>query len=243
MGSFKKIILAGVIVFVGLALLKNALVQAVTAWAISKATHVPVSVGSAHLGIFSSSLRFRKIVVQSPQGFPERAMLDVPEVSVDFAWDSLFKKEFHFEKIRLHVKQITVVKDRAGRLNVDALKPTEQEQKGGFPEAAPLRIDRLYLTVEKVVFKDYGGGGEPKIQEFHIGIHDREYAHIDNLSVVASLVMFEALTRTTLSRLVGLDLYVFKDMASGALDGSVGLVKEGAKGLRNSAQNFLDFFR
>ena len=213
---------------------------------ISKAAHVPVHIGSTHVGLLSSSINLKNIRVYNPKGFPERRMLDAPQLFIHFDLPAFFKSKVHFKQVRINLKELIVIKNRDGRLNVDALKPTELErnkkEKAKPGKAPEFQIDELHLTIGRVVYKDYSAGSPPQVQTFEIGIQDRVFTNINDPTAVVSLVMFEAMTRTTLSRLLNLDLGVFKDGASGVLSKSLGMVGDGTDSIQDTAKNILKLF-
>jgi len=213
---------------------------------ISKAAHVPVHIGSTHVGLLSSSINLKNIRVYNPKGFPERRMLDAPQLFIHFDLPAFFKSKVHFKQVRINLKELIVIKNRDGRLNVDAAKPTETErnkkEKAKPGKAPEFQIDELHLTIGRVVYKDYSAGPPPQVQTFEIGIQDRVFTNINDPTAVVSLVMFEALTRTTLSRLVNLDISVFKEGASDVLSKSLGLVGDGTGTIQDTAKNILKLF-
>ncbi|MGH7198456.1 MAG: AsmA family protein [Candidatus Omnitrophota bacterium] len=234
-----KILIIVIAAFIAFSFVKNTFFQTAIGAALSKAAHVPVSIGSTSVRFLTSSIHLKNIKFRNPKGFPGSLMVDIQEVFIDFDPGALFKGQAHFEEVKLNLKEVIVVKNREGLLNVEAVKPTEAEKQKpkrqkGKGEPAKLRIDRLYLTVGRVVYKDYSAGGEPAIQTFDVNIENREYRNIEDPSVVVSLIMFEALTRTTLSRLANLDVGTFKQGFSGGLDTvatSAGSLEEKVKGV------------
>ena len=254
MKKITKILAGFVIALVLLGVFKNGIVQTVLSASISKFAHVPVGIGSTDVRFLSSFIDLRNIKVYNPSGFPERMMLDVPQILIDFDPAPLWKGRAHFEEVRLNVKELVVIKNRDGKLNLDAVKPTqresqqqkekrqEQAQPGGG-KAPKIQIDKLYLSIGKVIYKDYSAGPNPKIQEFDINIQNRLYSNIDNPGAVVSLIMFEALTRSGLSRLAGMDLGVFQDTANGAFSKGMGLVGEGADKIESASKGILSLFK
>jgi len=232
-----KVLALVVAAFVVFSVVKNGLFQMVIGTAISKAARVPVQIGSTSVRLLTSSINLRNIRFQNPRGFRERVMMDIRQIYIDFDPGAIFKGQAHFEQVKLDLKEIIVIKNREGALNVDAMKPSKDQaqkperQKG---KDVKLKIDQLYLTVGRVVYKDYSAGGEPAIQTFDIGIENREYRNIEDPAVVVNLIMFEALSRTTLNRLADLDLGSFKKGFSGGLDNVVtgaGSLEEKVKGI------------
>ncbi|HTL69692.1 MAG TPA: AsmA family protein [Candidatus Eisenbacteria bacterium] len=249
-----KLIGAILLVFVVLTVLKNGIIQTAITASVSRAAHVPVRISNTDFSLLKSSIRLKGLKVMNPSGYADKLMIDAPLILIDMDPQALFRGQAHFEEVRLDLREVCVVKNKDGKLNIDAAKPTQQEKEKQKQAAAPaeprkpgakgpkLKIDKLYLSIGKVTYKDYSAGGAPAVQEFPIDIKDRVYTNIDNPSAIVSLIMFEALTRTTLSRLAGLDVGVFKDGALGAISGGLGLVSDGAEGLEKKAKGLLKLF-
>ena len=70
--------------FLAFGLVKSTAVGLMLEGGISKAAHVPVHIGSTDLGVLSSSINLKSIRVYNPKGFPERMMLDAPQL---FPWN------------------------------------------------------------------------------------------------------------------------------------------------------------
>jgi hypothetical protein len=70
---------------------------------------------------------------------------------------------------------------------------------------------------------------------------NQTYRNIEDPTALISLVMFEALTRTSLSRLAGVDMGFFKEGAASALDQGLGLVSSETATVKETAKNLLNF--
>ena len=239
-----KIVVIILAVFLVLHIVKNTTVKVLAQSAMTGVMHVPVNIGSLNLSLLASKIDIKNMRIQNPSGYKERVMVDLRQIKVDFNPWRLPKGEVHFEEVRIDLKEIVVVKNKDGKLNVDALKSSKKEATKGSPKkpssskkAPKMRIDEFYLTVGKVVYKDYSQGGAPKEEVFEIGIKDRKYTNIQDPSMMVSLVMFEALTRHSLSKIAALDMGYFKDGASNALSEGLGIVGDGAKGFEEVAKS------
>ncbi len=247
MNKMIKMVVWTVVLVLVLSVAKNAIAQAVLSSAVSTAAHVPARIGGVNLSFISASIRIKNFQLSNPSGFPEKIMVDVPQIFIDFDPAALFRGRAHFEEVRLDLKQLTVIKNKDGKLNVEAVKPSDKDKKQSHEKAnaasggkAPkLHIDKLVLSIGQVVYKDYSVGGEPQVQSFDINIKDREYANIDDPAQVVNLVMFEALTRTSLSRLVSLDLDSFKEGGIQALSKGLGAVTDGTDAVSTTAKQLL----
>lgn len=251
MNKAVKTIVLVVVVLVVLSVAKNTIAQSVLSGTLSKVAHVPVQIGSMNVGLLSSKIDIKRLKVYNPSGFPDRLMIDVPQIFIHFDPPALFKGQAHFKEVKLDLQEMTVVRNKDGKLNVDSVKPTEKEKSEAKEKAAPepgksapkLMIDKLSLSIGRVVYKDYSAGGEPAVQTFDINIKDREYTNIDNPATVVSLLMFEALTRTTLSSLANLDVSAFKDGGIQALSKGLGVVGDGTEAVQNKAKELLNLFK
>ncbi len=225
---------------------KNVIVKSMLDRGLSKAAHVPVSIGSARVEFRNAKIELRDLRIQNPRSFPERMMLHAPEIAIDFDPKAFWAGKTHFEEVRLNLEELIVIRNREGLLNVDALRPKESaknDSKRSSESPSPkFLIDKLILTVGKVVYKDYSLGGDPVVQEFNIGIQNREYQNIDNPQSLVSLIVFETLTRTTLSSLVNLDLSAFRNDASGILSQGLNLLGSNTDKVQKVAENLLSIF-
>ena len=227
---------------------KNTVAQAILSNALSKVAHVPVQIGSTKVYFLPASIEIKKLRVYNPAGFPDKWMLDMPRIFIDFDPGALFKGQAHFKEVKLDLRNLQVIRDKNGRLNVDAVKPTKTETSKAQSEAKAssqgkvpkLLIDKLSLSVGQVIYKDYSHGDKPAIQIFDINIQNREYRGIQDPTALVSVIMFDALTRTTLSRLV--DLQAFKEGGLSVLSESLGLVGNGTKVLQSTAKKLINLF-
>ena len=247
----KKVIIVVAALLV-LSVMKNGIVQAMIEKAVSTAAHVPVHIGRTQAKILSTSIRLSSLRVFNPKGFPEKVMLDAPLISVDYELAPIFKGQVYFKEVTIDLKELIVVKNRDGKLNIDAVKPSSKEnaerkekQKESREKKRPmkLQIDRLRLSIGRVVYRDYSGGGSsPAEQVFEINMKDRVFTNINDPAVVVNIVMFEALTRTTLSRILSLDTNIFKEGTMNALSKSFDLVDDGSQTIEKTAKNLFNLF-
>lgn len=237
-----KIVLIALAILLVLNLFKNGAADALMETALSKAAQVPVRISGTSVSFLKASIRLAGVTVLNPRGFHERNMLSIGKVLVDFDPPALWRGQAHFEEVRFELKELVVIKNKEGKLNVDAMKPKGEEKRPApskEPSKAPkLRIDRLFLTVDKVVYKDYSLGATPKVEVFDVGIRDREYRNIEDPKALVNLIMFEALTKTTLGRLANLDMRVFEQ----GFDGGVEIIEGNTDKIERAARGFFNLF-
>ncbi len=239
-----------IVVFFTFLVGKNLLAKSLLAGGLSQAAHVPVSIGSTRVELKNAKISLKDLRVKNPRGFHEDLMLDAPEIAIDFDLKAFWQGKTHFQEVRLDLSELVVIRNRDGQLNVDALRPKDTSRKESGQQASSAKtatpkflIDKLILTVGKVTYKDYSVGPEPAIQEFNVGIRGREYSHIDNPQSLVSLIMFEALTRTTLVNLANLDLSAFQNDASGILSSGLNFLGSNKDKVQKVAQELLSIFK
>jgi uncharacterized protein involved in outer membrane biogenesis len=238
-----KIVLIALAVLLVLSLVKNGAADALMETALSKAARVPVRISGTNVSFLKASIRLAGVKFLNPRGFHERNMLTIGKVFVDFDPSALWKGRAHFEEVRFELKELVVIKNKEGKLNVDAMKPVKKEDKQPSKakpsgEAPKLHIDSLFLTIDKVIYKDYSAGGEPKVEVFDINIRAREYRNINDPQALVSLIMFEALTKTTLGRLANLDTKLFREGFGSGVD----IMESGTEKVERAARGFFSLF-
>lgn len=208
----KKLILISAIllaVVVLLSLAKNIIVDvSLSNWARSM-TGADLRVDSMDIGIIKTRVDIKGLKLFNPPGFPGKLLADMPEVYVDYDLAAFFRRKIHFEEIRLNLKELNVIRNEEGKVNVDSLNLVqgikgrhESTKKDEMPE---LKIDLLKLKIGKVVFKNYSRGLTPIIVEYEVNI-DEQFENINDPYQFASILVAKSLTKTPLEQLAEFDL-------------------------------------
>lgn len=193
---------------------RNFIVKFGAEQAVKKLTGLPLKMEGLSIGLKNTNVDIDDLKLYNPPDFPEKLMANVPDIYVDYNLPDLIKGNIHLNEIRFHLNEFIVVKNKAGQTNLDSLKALQQPKKEGAPKkkeepAAPkktdVKIDNLSLRIDRVVYKDYSVGNEPKIQTFDINLNEN-YTNIQNLNAVVSLIVFKALFKTPIASLSGFDL-------------------------------------
>lgn len=199
-----------IVFFFALSLAKNGIAQMALAGGVRAITGLKLNIQGMDVGLLQTSIRIRGLEILNPHGFSDRVMADLPEVYVNYDLRSFLKGRVHLEEVRLHLKELTVVKNEKGELNLHSLKTVREKKEAEDvsaekEKASQIQIDRLQLQVGKVIYKDYSGSGSPRINEFQVNIHE-QYENISNPYVLATLIVHRALLKTTVARLANFDM-------------------------------------
>ena len=210
----KKIIIIVTIVLVILLVLsfaKNIIAKTSVSAGVRAMTGLKLSMKSMNIGVFRTLIGIKELKLHNPPGFPDKLMVSMPEIYVDYDLGAFLKKKVHLEEMRLNLKEFTVVKNEKGELNLDLLKVVQAQKEGKKPQeqekgkAPEMQIDSLELKIGKVIYKDYSRGRVPSVREFKINLNER-YENISNPYTLVSLIVVKALMNTTIARLADIDL-------------------------------------
>ncbi|MFA5156862.1 MAG: hypothetical protein WC532_05670 [Candidatus Omnitrophota bacterium] len=158
-----------------------------------------VRIGGMSMGIFRHRIVIKDLRVYNPQDFPEGILLNIPRISVDYDLGALLQKKIYIKRLELNLKELVVIKNKKGAMNVDALKVAEKEDKPAKEQPAPqFKIDYLLLSIGQVVYKDFSTADKPKIEAFDINVKEQVYKNITNPQQLATLAITEAMRRTTI---------------------------------------------
>jgi len=230
-----------VVVFV---VYKNTIIRKGVEYGVRAVTGLALDIDKFKIGFIASDLHIQGLKLYNPQGFPDKVMLDIPEVYVDYDLISFLQKKIYIREARLYLKEFLVIKSADGTMNLDALRALQPKQapstvgetgkdtKAPEQEMPPLKIDVLKLKVDQVVYKEYATRGDPRIRQFRIFI-DEEYRDIDDARGLVKTIVLKALGKTALLSLTNLDF----GGVSQSLDGTVQAAGDITKGTVNVAED------
>jgi hypothetical protein len=197
-GNMKKVLIIALAIVVALFILsvvKDLVIKSAVSIIATQVTGAKVDIGSFSVGIIKQSVRIKGFKMYNPAGFPQGLLIDLPKVDVDYDLASLLKGKLHLKLLTVELKEIGLVKNKDGKLNVDSLKVAQQETKKDAKEQKPakplvMQIDELNLYMGRVVSKDYSSGQEPAIQVYDINLK-KSYKNITSAQQLAALVLSE----------------------------------------------------
>jgi len=236
MKKIGSIFLTVVIVVVALSFAKNLLAKGIVENSVKLVTGLTLKMKSLDVSLLTTSIGIKELQLQNPSGFPEKVMVDMPEIFVNYDLMDFMKGKVHLLETRIHLQEFVVVKNRDGKLNLDSLtalqemggkekKASQEKAKGKAPE---IQLDLISLKIGKVVFKDYSKGDEPSVKEFNINI-DEEYHNITNPNHLVGLIVLKVMMKTPLAALTNFDISGLKSDLSGALTSATQMAGETAQ--------------
>lgn len=244
----KKILVVVVCIVVALVLLsaaKDIAVKVAVEKGTELATGLRLGIRSMHVGILRTVVSIKDLRLFNPEGYPEKVMLDAPEVYVAYDLPAVFKSKVHLTEMRFDLKELTVIKNKKGELNLNSLKMAKKEkpkkqaaktekEPAKKEKAMELQIDNLELKVGKVVYKDYSRGETPEVKEFNVNLNER-YKNIKDMRMLTSLIIFAAIKNTAVAQLTGFDPAELKANAQETLSSAKEVARESAGTMKKAA--------
>lgn len=219
--SFTILIIA-VVLILAASLTKDIIVKISIERGVELVTGLKLGIRSISVGIFKPVVHIKYIRLTNPRRFIDRTMIDMPEIYVHYDLPAIMAGNIHLPEMRLVLREFIVVKNSKGELNLDALRPVQAQKRGRTVSrrtagrAPGIKIDRLVLSIGKVVYKDYTRPGPPDVREFNIDLNE-SYTDIDDLRVLTNLIVVKALTNTSIAALANFDLNGLQSTIGGTL--------------------------
>jgi len=206
---------------------KDIIVKTAVSTGVEAVTGLKLDIKKMNIGLFKTLIGIKGLRLYNPEGFPDKTMIDMPEIYVDYNLGNILKKKVHLEEIRINLKEFTVVRTKDGKLNLDALKTVQDKKEGKKPskekeeegEMPELQIDSMDLKIGKVTLKDYSKGVKPSVIEFKINI-DEHYENITDPYTFVNLIIVKALMNTTIGSLINFNLGSLTDGMDQVLGGT-----------------------
>ena len=197
--KLKKIFIVFLILIgagITISLFKDQLLKSAVCLGVSQVTGTKVTMGSFALNILGQQIRIKDLKIYNPKEFPQEVLLYCPEVSVDYDLKALLKKKLHLAFVIVNLRELVVVRNKEGQLNVDNLKFLKN--KSGEPPFETMQFDMLSLNVGRVIYKDLNKNAGSSPQVFYLNIKDKIFRDITSAHQFATLILWETLKSTTI---------------------------------------------
>lgn len=233
------VVITVVAVILFLSLAKDMVIKGAIQKGTELVTGLKLNMRSFNLGIIRSLVAIKEVKLFNPKGYPDKIMLDIPEIYVDYNLPAIIGGKLHLEKMRINLQEFSVVKNEKGELNLDSLKVVQAQKEGKKPEekgkAPKIQIDNLELKIGRVIYKDYSRSKTPSVREFDINLNEK-YENITDPYSLVSLIVVKALMNTTIASLANFDLGGLKSTVSDTLSSAKKIAGEAASKAQEAAK-------
>lgn len=211
-----RIFLGLVVLVVVLFVFRNQVIKAAISAGTKQVTGLNLEIAKLDVDLSKTFVEVSGLRLENPSDFQDRTMVDLPLVYINYHLGDILKGNIHLEDLKLHLKEVSVIRNKDGKLNLDALKVAQQQpaqpkepakpSEPGKPAPAPkIQIDNLDLKIERVIFKDYSISADPIVQTFDVNINEQHHNITDPDNLV-KLIVTKALRNTTIARLTNFNM-------------------------------------
>src|ERR1051325_8448873 len=165
-----------VVLIVVALLLKDAIAKNLAERNLRDATGMDAKISKLEVGLATPTLNLEGIKLYNTAQFGGGTFLEMPELRVEYIPDDIRTGKLHFKTLRLHLSEVTIVKTKDGKTNLDVLdkemkKKTARDKNKTHKDPVEFGgIDELYLPVGKMKFVDLGNPQNNR--EINLGIKD-----------------------------------------------------------------------
>jgi hypothetical protein len=243
--NWMAIVLA--VLVVAAVVLRDVVIKEVAMRAGSAVLGAELKIGGFDWGFFTQKIVVKDLTITHPPGFENDNFIDIPEIVVEYDLGTLLKGQLRMPLVSIDLKEMMVIKNKEGKLNVDGIKAIDNEKKETFQMPAFV-IDELKLNVGRVIYKDQYKKKIPQVLVYDINIRNRTFRNINNVPKLITIVMVQALKPTAVKNasvyaaatIMGIGFLpgaVIGIMV--AQDGTVGELAVGAGRAFNEAEAFI----
>ncbi len=200
--TFPLLIFILIVALIILGLCKDQIIKSAVIAGAEQQTGTKVTIGSFKFNLFKQQIRIRDFKVLNPPGFPSEAMAYFPEISLDYDLPALLKKTLHVALIVVNLREVSVVRNQKGQLNVDQLKFLHPEGPGFKLDIKNMQIDMMSLTVGRVLYRDLNEPANAPPKVFYVNVKNKTFRQITGVQQFASLILFEAIKTTAIKNAV-----------------------------------------
>jgi hypothetical protein len=162
-------LLALVVLLVIAILARDAVLKAVAERSIEEETGLRAAIGQFTTSLGSSAFHIRNLKLYNPPEFGGALMADVPELVVDLDAARAAEGKLRFRALKLVLSELSVVRNAAGRLNVEGVEKRvrerfhwRQRRRGEKFEFEFAGIEQMHLTLRKVLYTELSPGGRTR---------------------------------------------------------------------------------
>ena len=238
------------VLFTGITFAKDIVLKAALENGVRNLTGVGLTIDKFHISFLKGVVDISGMKIFNPSKYSEPYMATIPHIYININTPALLKGEIHLRKAEFEMSELNVIRSPGGDVNVNDLNPikaqkkgvaAKEKKKGGFVKG--FQIYELRLKVGQVVYKDYTRM-PPTVIKANINI-DETYEDISDPSKLVSLIMYKSLIRTSLNRLVDLDLGGLREgltdiIAESGLEGAKIQAEKAIRTTTEKVKGFID---
>jgi translation elongation factor EF-1beta len=170
------LILLFIVLIVVALLLKDVIAKNLAERNLRDSTGMDAKISKLEVGLSTPTLNLEGMKLYNTAEFGGGTFLEMPEMRVEYIPGDVRGGKLRFKTLRLHLSEVTIVKTKDGKTNLDVLdkemkKKTARDKKKTDKDPVEFGgIDELYLTIEKLKVIDLGNPQNNRV--INLGLKD-----------------------------------------------------------------------
>jgi hypothetical protein len=183
-----RLTLLGIVLGVATILLKDTVLKSLTEHRMRQETGLEVRIGRMETGLFDATLTLQDLKIFNPPEFGGGPMIYMPEIHLEWDAQALARQNLHLSLARIHLAELTVVRNKEGRSNLDLLAHKVPAITNLSNQPSVLNgwtftgVDVLNLTIERLRVVDLNNPAKP--YETNLGLNHEILRNVRSLADV-----------------------------------------------------------
>jgi hypothetical protein len=140
-------------------LLKDVIAKSLTERDLRDSTGMDAKITKLEIGLATPTANLEGLTLYNPPEFGGGTFLEMPELRVEWLPGELKAGKVHFKTLRLNLSEVHIVRNKAGKTNIEAVHKSvsnKKSGKGGFdvPGVDFAGVDTIYLKVGRIKYTD-----------------------------------------------------------------------------------------
>ncbi len=126
MNNKLRIALLAVAALVALSFIRDFALKYIISGVAGSTVGARVEMRGFSMSFLRQSVTISGLKVHNPKGFPPGILADLPKIYVNCDVPALLGGKLHLQRVDIDLKEVALIKNKEGKLNVDSLKVTEK---------------------------------------------------------------------------------------------------------------------
>ena len=204
---------------------RGAIVKSVLERSVRSLTNLSLSLEDVDIDLAQHNLSLKNLLLYNPPNFEKAVMIKMPHVYIDYNLSAAMQGKVDFNILKLDIEELLIIRNEKGHLNFMRIKGL-QTPSGSKKTTGSFKIDKLYFSLGKVVYKDYFRKRSPMINVYNLNIKNQLFENVDNPKALVSSIMRKALMQTNISNLLNYNINILNENLTNVIDRGGVMIKE-----------------
>jgi hypothetical protein len=149
------LVVLAIVLVVAVLLLLNVIAKSKTEKELRDSTGMDARIAKMDVGVLTPTVHVEGLRLYNTPEFGGGTFLDLPELRFEYVPEDIRNRKWHFKTVRLHLAEVTIVKNKDGKLNAEILKSRTGDEKTKKKRThEEFQIDTLYVTIGTIKVLD-----------------------------------------------------------------------------------------